>query len=53
MGPTPSTSVHVHDVFWVHIESLKSMTAVNQNFLLAAEGEKGRKWGEAIEIVNP
>jgi nucleoside-diphosphate-sugar epimerase len=51
-GPTPSTSVHVHDVAWVHVESLKSTTAGNQNFLLAAEGEKGTKWEEAIGIVN-
>ncbi|EHK96112.1 NAD(P)-binding Rossmann-fold containing protein [Glarea lozoyensis ATCC 20868] len=51
-GPTPSTSVHVRDVAWLHVHSLDPKIEGNQNFLAVSEGERGTVWEEAIEIVK-
>jgi nucleoside-diphosphate-sugar epimerase len=51
-GPTPSTSVHVRDVAWLHVKALDEKVEGNQSFLAVSEGEKGTVWEEAIEVVN-
>jgi len=51
-GSVPSTSVHVDDVAWLHIQSLNSNIQGNQSFLAISGGEKGTTWEEAIQIVN-
>lgn len=49
---TPGTSVHLHDVAFLHVKGLDPAIVDRQSLLASSGGVNGTVWGDAIGIVK-
>lgn len=51
-GPTPGTSVHLHDVAFLHVKGLDPAIPDRQSLLAVSGGPEGTQWSNVLEIVQ-
>lgn len=51
-APMPGTTVHLHDVAFIHIAALDPKIKGGQGFIANSGGLKGTKWDDAFDIVK-